>query len=118
MTRLSYLLAALLLWPCLSLGYLGEHTALRAQTRLSQSPSVVQMDEATDFHGVVRQVRWKGPHHPDLRSALGDCYQSVAAKLKYRARARGQGVLQVSSDKCSLSLGGHLGHVYGEAHLK
>jgi Protein of unknown function (DUF2844) len=118
MTRFFSLFVILLLMPLASLGYLGEHTSLRSQMRVQNSPSIVQMNEAIDTQGVVRQIRWSGPHHPSFEDELGICYQQLATKLKSKARARGPAVLKVSNDYCSLSIGGHLGHVYGEAHLK
>lgn len=86
--------------------------------RVQDSPSVVQMDEMTDTQGIVRQVRWSGPYHPDFKSVLGDCYEKLNTELRYQARARGMSVLKVSNQNCFLQIGGSLGHVYGEAHTK
>lgn len=118
MIRIFQLFIAVVLLPVVCLGFLGEKTSLRSQRRVQNSPSLIQVDEATDTQGVVRHVKWSGPSHPQFDQTLGDCYQQLKSELQKKARARGPAVIQASNDKCSISMGGRLGQVHGEADLK
>lgn len=86
--------------------------------RVQNSPSVVQMDEVTDTHGVVRQLRWRGPTRPNFRETLGPCYEFYKSEMKHKARARGPGVITMENEKCRIKVGGGMGRIRGEAYLK
>lgn len=122
MTRFFFLFITLFLLslslPLKSFGYLGEQTSFRAQMRVQSSPSVVQMDEVTDTHGVVRELRWRGPTRPNFRATLGPCYEFYKSEMKHKARARGPGVITMENEKCRIKVGGGMGRIRGEAYLK
>lgn len=118
MTRVSLLFLTVIFVSLTSFGYLGEQTSLRAQMRVQSSPSVVQMDEVTDTHGVVRQLRWRGPTRPDFRVALGPCYEFYKSEMKHKARARGPAAITMENEKCRIKVSGGMGRIRGEAHLK
>jgi hypothetical protein len=116
-TILSALTLCLL--PTFAWSYLGETVQLRQtlQHVRSTTQQFYVLSEKADEDGVIRSTSWEGKFHPNLREHMKICGADFFKKLSQSSRARGPGAITVTSGGCTLSLGGHMGRVYGHAEL-